>query len=119
MSVLDTTVIARLGTDLGDPCFVRRFVATYRDMLPGRVQRVFSALDADDREDLMDAVLSLRTSATTVGATALAALADDVEQQVRRADPAAARRAVRLLRGTADRTSQALEQHDAELLQLP
>lgn len=119
MTVLDTAVIARLGTDLGDPCFVRRFVATYRDMLPGRVQRVFSALDTGDSDDLMDAVLSLRTSSTTVGATALAALADDVEQQVRRADPAGARRAVRHLRGTADRTRQALEQHDAGFLQLP
>ena len=107
MSVLDTAVITQLGTDLGDPAFVQRLVATYRRMLPGRVDRV-AALEADDHDDLMDAVLSLRTSATTMGATALASLAGDVEQHVRLADTVAARRAVRRLPGAARQTCQAL-----------
>ncbi len=59
-------------------------------------------------DDLMDAVLSLRTSATTMGATALASLAGDVEQHVRLADTVAARRAVRRLPGAARQTCQAL-----------
>lgn len=108
MSILDAAVITQLGTDLGDPAFVQRLVGTYRRMLPGRVERVITALEADDHDDLMDAVLSLRTSATTVGATALASLAGDVEQHVRGADTEAAHRAVRRLPGTARQTCRAL-----------
>ncbi len=108
MSILDTAVITQLGDDLGDRAFVEHLVGTYRRMLPGRVERVVTALEAGDLDALMDAVLSLRTSATTMGATALATLAEDVEQHVRVADTVAARRAVRRLPGTAKRTCQAL-----------
>lgn len=108
MCILDATVITQLGDDLGDRAFVDRLVATYRRMLPGRVERVVAALEAGDLDALMDAVLSLRTSATTMGATALATLAQDVEQHVRVADTVAARRAVRRLPGTAEKTSLAL-----------
>ncbi|MEP7738841.1 Hpt domain-containing protein [Nocardioides sp. 31GB23] len=108
MRVLDTAVITQLGTDLGDRAFVGRFVGTYLRMLPGRVGRVLTALETEDHDDLMDAVLSLRTSASTVGAVALASLAQDVEQHVRAGDTVGARRAVRRLSSTAQQTCQAL-----------
>ena len=108
MRILDTAVITQLGTDLGDRAFVDRFLGTYLRMLPARVERVLFALEAEDHDDLMDAVLSLRTSATTVGAVALADLAQDVEEHVRVADTVGARRAVRRLSSTARQTSRAL-----------
>ena len=108
MRILDTAVITQLGTDLGDRAFVDHFLGTYLRMLPARVERVLFALEAEDHDDLMDAVLSLRTSATTVGAIALADLAQDVEEHVRVADTVGARRAVRRLSSTARQTSQAL-----------
>ena len=113
MSHLDPQVLEQLAHDLGDTAFAVRFVTTYQAMLPGRVQRVLAALGPEDHEvdqvDLMDALLSLRTSAQAVGASALAALAGEIEEHVRLTDAPAARCVVRRLPELAEHTGRALD----------
>jgi HPt (histidine-containing phosphotransfer) domain-containing protein len=53
-------------------------------MWPGRYRRMVSALDADDQEALMDAVLSVKTSAGMLGALRLQQLALTIEDAVRK-----------------------------------
>lgn len=76
-------VLEVLRDDLAAPELYRAYVARYLQMWPGRCQRVVSALDAEDHEALMDAVLSIKTSAGMLGALRLVWLASDVEDAVR------------------------------------
>lgn len=71
--VLDAVALRRLAEQLEDDDVLCEFLRRYLGMLDQRIDRLERALIAQDREDWMDAVLSLKTSSALAGAQALAA----------------------------------------------
>ena len=104
----DATVLQRLSSDLEDEGFAAVFASCYRRMLPGRLVRIARSLDEGDVDCALDATLSLKVSCLVVGACQLAALASEIEADVRRHDLDAARAVARQLGAVADRTDHAL-----------
>lgn len=76
-------VLDVLQEGVGAPEVYREYVGRYLAMWPGRYQRLVSALGSGDEEALMDAVLSVKTSAGMLGALRLARLVLDMEDAVR------------------------------------
>ncbi|KQP66864.1 MULTISPECIES: hypothetical protein [unclassified Nocardioides] len=115
VAVLDESVLGELALDLC-PASALTFARTYRRMLPGRVTRVTSVLappaaaatEAAD-VDVLDAVLSLGTSAAAVGACCLAEVAQGLARDVRRGDREAARCRLARLRAVTGCTERALD----------
>lgn len=89
-AALDPRALDRLADELGDRAFVADFAGRYRSLLHGRVDRVTRAVSERDVKTAMDATLSLKVASQTVGATGLAALAREVERQLRVPDLATA-----------------------------
>ncbi|MFJ6159178.1 Hpt domain-containing protein [Pseudarthrobacter sp. NPDC092184] len=83
--LVDRSVLDRLGRELDDDGegYTKIFVANFIACLPGRIERLRLALTTGDLEAAVDAVLSLKTSSQMVGAERLAALATDLETEVR------------------------------------
>lgn len=79
--VLDAEALRRLGDELGDADVLCGFLRRYVAMLDQRVERLERALAAQDHEDWMDAVLSLKTSSALAGARALADLAAGLQAE--------------------------------------
>lgn len=84
----DLPLVARgdldaLRDDLAAPELYRTYVGQYLQMWPRRCQRLVSALDIEDKEALMDAVLSIKTSAGMLGAVRLEQLALNIEDAAR------------------------------------
>lgn len=86
--VLDTDALGRLGEQLGDTDMLCGFIRRYEAMLDQRVERLQRALSAQDHEDWMDAVLSLKTSSAMAGAQALSTLAARLQEDFARRPPA-------------------------------
>lgn len=105
---LDSTVLRQLADDLDDAEFVAVFAGSYRRMLPGRVLRITTSLEAGDVDCALDATLSLKVACLTVGARQLAELASVIERDVRRHDVVAARAAATHLPAVAGRTDHML-----------
>ncbi|WP_347110080.1 Hpt domain-containing protein [Paenarthrobacter sp. S56] len=83
-SLVDPTALSSLQAELGgDQSIVNTFVRNYVAMLPWRVARLHHALDNLDIEDAMDAVLSLKTSSSMVGAICLRRLATEMEISIK------------------------------------
>lgn len=61
-------IIENLGRDVDSPRIALRFLTDFLTMLPQRFTRIQSAVAAQDREDAMDAVLSLKITAAMTGA---------------------------------------------------
>lgn len=85
----DLPLVARgvldvLQGELAAPELYREYVGRYLVMWPGRYRRLVCALDADDQEALMDAVVSVKTSAGMLGAFRLQQLALAIEDAVRK-----------------------------------
>lgn len=78
--VVDTDALGRLGEDLGDAEMLCGFIRRYESMLDQRVERLQRALAAQDHEDWMDAVLSLKTASALAGAEALSRLAATLQE---------------------------------------
>lgn len=76
-------ILDALHDELADPQLYRLYVGQYLAMWPNRYQRLVSALQAENNEALMDAVLSVKTSAGMLGALRLVRLAREVEDEVR------------------------------------
>lgn len=70
--------------ELAAPELYRAYVGRYLEMWPDRYRRLVSAVDEEDDEALMDAVLSVKTSAGMLGALRLEQLAFDMEDAVRK-----------------------------------
>lgn len=83
--LVDRSVLDRLGKELDDDGegYTKTFVANFITCLPGRIERLRLALTTGDLEAAVDAVLSLKTSSQMVGAERLAALATDLEAEMR------------------------------------
>lgn len=79
--VLDDAALHRLGEQLGDSDILCGFLRRYLALLDARIARLERALRAEDQDDWMDAVLSLKTSSSLVGAQALAERAAELQQE--------------------------------------
>ncbi|MGP5640550.1 Hpt domain-containing protein [Brachybacterium tyrofermentans] len=79
--VLDCDVLRRLGEQLGDVDILCRFLDRYLALLDQRLARLEHALTVSDQAGWADAVLSLKTSSEMAGARALAARAEDLQQE--------------------------------------
>ena len=113
MSVMDDTaldvgVLERLVTDLGDRAFVASLIGRFEGLLERRLHRIAVSLETADVDAAMDAVLSLRASAATIGALELLDLASRVEDAVRRLDLAHAAAELPRLHAAAHRCRGAL-----------
>lgn len=107
-AVLDRAVLDRLTEGLADRAFVASLAHRFRGLLAERLDRIATALDAGDLDAAMDAALSLKASAATMGAGELAELARLVEDAVRRQDLDHAATAIPALYVAAARCRQAL-----------
>lgn len=76
-------VLEELKADLAVPELYRRYLSHYLKMWPQRCGRLSSAVRAEDGEALLDAVLSIKTSAAMVGALRLECLARGIEAAAR------------------------------------
>jgi len=79
--VLDHGALHRLGEQLEDSEVLCRFLCRYLSMLEARIARLDEALAGADQAAWMDAVLSLKTSSSMVGAAALAERAAALERE--------------------------------------
>lgn len=83
----DFPLIARevldvLQDEIAAPEIYGEYVGRYLAMWPDRYRRLVSALNSGDEEALMDAALSVKTSARMMGALRLAQLASAMEDAV-------------------------------------
>lgn len=76
-------VLDDLRADLAAPELFQGYVGRYVEMWPDRCRRLATALDAEDQEALLDAVLSITTSAGMVGAVRLEQVALDIKDTAR------------------------------------
>ncbi|WP_457948564.1 Hpt domain-containing protein [Pseudarthrobacter sp. alpha12b] len=82
--LVDQSVLDRLRDELDEEeGYSRVFVGNFIEYLPQRLGRLRLALTTGDLEGSMDAVLSLKTSSQMVGAERLAALALELENEIR------------------------------------
>lgn len=109
MTVFDPSTLHQLVDDPADRAFALGLAATYRKMLPGRVERVMAAVLGPDPDEAMDAVLSLRVSSTMTGASEMSELASSVEADIRADDLPAARAQSFLLPAAAERLAEAID----------
>ena len=107
-AVFDGAVAEQLADELGEREVVGRITRHYRDALPGRVRRLSRACGAMDAEQAMDAVLCLKVTSATIGASAMSAVAGLVEQAVVERDWSAALGALSVVAGLATGTDEAL-----------
>ncbi|MQW77798.1 hypothetical protein GHK92_18155 [Nocardioides sp. dk4132] len=107
-TALDVGVLERLVTDLGDRAFVASLVGRFEGLLERRLHRIAASLESADADAAMDAALSLRASAATIGALELLDLASRVEDDVRRHDLAHAAAELPRLHAAAHRCRDAL-----------
>lgn len=84
LPLVDRGVLDLLHEELAAPELYRAYVGRYLEMWPDRYRRLVSAVDAEDDEALMDAVLSVKTSAGMLGALRLEQLVLDMEDAVRK-----------------------------------
>jgi HPt (histidine-containing phosphotransfer) domain-containing protein len=72
---------------------VERFAADYTRMLPHRVERIGNAVRAGDREAGLDAVLSLKTSSSFIGAFRMETICRRLQAALETCDSDAAEKA--------------------------
>ena len=82
VTVLSENVLDVLGDSLGDKQIGRVMAEKYRALLPGRIERLTTAMAEDDMDTALDAVKSLRVSSVMVGALELAELATLMEAEI-------------------------------------
>ncbi len=106
--VFDAAVVADLTGHADDSEFAKVFVGRFRTMLPERVSRINAALSDEEFAEAMDAVLSLKGAAGTVGAGELFVLGGLIEVQLKRRDFAGAAQVAEDLPAAAERANDAL-----------
>jgi HPt (histidine-containing phosphotransfer) domain-containing protein len=107
-TVFDVRAVRNLTGHAGDGAFAHVFVRRFRQLLPVRVRRIAAALHTHDLDEAMDAVLSLKTAAGTLGATELHQISARIEHHLRNLDPDAALVAASELPAAQQRADQAL-----------
>ena len=111
--LVDPRVLTELQAELGgDGDIVATLLQNYVALLPGRLARLRRAVAELDKDDALDAVLSMKTSSAMVGAGCLSSLAAEIESHVRLfpdcADPAGIEAKLRVMSRCADGTVTAL-----------
>jgi HPt (histidine-containing phosphotransfer) domain-containing protein len=91
--VLDTAWIWVLAQELDSRATALEFITQFLRMLPARVARINHTLEISDRDQAMDAVLSLASSASMAGAHQLAQHCRSIGREVRAGNLATARQA--------------------------
>ena len=108
--ILDPAALGTLAHDVGDDA-ASGFGLAYLKRLGDSCNRVARAVVAGDAEEVHVAALSLHTSASMVGAAALARHAQLVAEAGRRGDLAVADRELRRLMDLTNETQRALAEH--------
>lgn len=108
MTVFDARDLESLALDVDNRPFMLSFAACYCRLLPGRVQRIVTAMLSTDLDEAMDAALSLKVASRTTGTHELSELAGTIEQHLRRGDLAAAHADARLLPSVSERAERAV-----------
>jgi HPt (histidine-containing phosphotransfer) domain-containing protein len=108
-AVLDVGVALSLSGSADDGTAGRDFARRFRSLLPHRLWRIAQALETGDGDRALDAVLSLKVSAATLGARQMSGLAAQVEARLRAGDPAGSERAAAALSGAASRLDAELD----------
>jgi HPt (histidine-containing phosphotransfer) domain-containing protein len=106
--VFDAAVVSDLTGHPDDAEFARVIVGRFQQLLPQRVSRIEATLGEAEFTDAMDALLSLKSAAATVGAGELFVISGIVEVHLRRRDFDAAARAAQDLTAAAERADRAL-----------
>jgi HPt (histidine-containing phosphotransfer) domain-containing protein len=81
--LLDPTVLDILGDEIGCRSDTQDFLRTYLEMLPNRLKRIASAVENQNYESALDAVLSLKVTSTMVGALRTEQRCRDLELALR------------------------------------
>jgi HPt (histidine-containing phosphotransfer) domain-containing protein len=102
-AVFDPGALVSLTGHADDEEFALVLAGRYLRLLPERVRRVHAALHADDPDEAMDAVLSLKVSSNTLGAHEIATIGAVIERHLRRVDLPGAHRAAGDLSPAAER----------------
>jgi HPt (histidine-containing phosphotransfer) domain-containing protein len=105
--VFDATVVSDLTGHADDAEFAKVFVGRFNKMLPERVARINTGLADQEFAEAMDAVLSLKGAAGTVGAGELFVLGGLIEAHLKRRDFASAAKVAEDLPGAAERAHHA------------
>lgn len=111
MSVFDPSTLHQLVDDAHDRPFVLELAGTFRRMLGQRIDRVVAAVSGADPDEAMDAVLSLKVSATMTGAAELAEAATCIEASLRTYDLPRARSNALLLPAAGERAAHAIDEY--------
>jgi HPt (histidine-containing phosphotransfer) domain-containing protein len=86
LPALDRRPLKRLARQMKGKEAAENFAATYTKMLPQRVDRISRALNTGNKDVAMDAVLSLKTSSSMVGALRMEQHCLSLERALVRAD---------------------------------
>jgi hypothetical protein len=86
MRWVEPEILAELETELDGPDLARGFARDYAALWDQRFSRLAAAVDAQNRPDALDAVVSLRITSAMVGGIRLASLAQALEDAIRRDD---------------------------------
>ncbi|WP_269938276.1 hypothetical protein [Arthrobacter sp. HY1533] len=89
----------------GEYALCRSFVCRYVDMWPGRFVRLFEAVASGDKDDALDAALSLRSSSMMVGAARLGKLTSDLIRDLESGCNSAANKKLTALRKCGNQTA--------------
>lgn len=83
---VEPEILAELATELEGPELALGFARDYAALWDQRFSRLTAAVQAADRPEALDAVVSLRITSAMVGGIRLAALAQALEDAIRRDD---------------------------------
>lgn len=101
-AVLELQRICTLAEELDSPAVAIRFLSDFLDMLPGRISRILRSLQDQDRDESLDAVLSLKITSSMAGALDTEQQCRVIEANIRNGDPGAAAGAGRDLAASVD-----------------
>ena len=107
--VFDARALVSLTGHASDEEFALVLAGRYRRLLPERVRRLLAALHAEDHDEAMDAVLSLKVSSDTLGAHELATVGAAIERRLRMVDLPGAHTAAADLAPAVERLERELE----------
>lgn len=90
LPLISPPVIRQLEVDLGERGPFLAFIRSFTDMWPSRFQRLSGAVHSGDTTVTVDALLSLQTSSGMIGASRLAELCLELDNELRLNIPTAA-----------------------------
>ena len=86
LPLIDVAVLAELEEELSGSGLAQRFARDYAAMWDQRLSRLGAAVNSQDEDSALDAVISLKISSAMVGGMRLARLAELLEALIRQGD---------------------------------